>query len=73
MRECRHFWRSRPGTWLLAATAADIALDAVLALRGIFMAPVAPALLAALAVAVLALLVALDFLKVRIFRRLTAG
>ncbi|HXZ53751.1 MAG TPA: plasma-membrane proton-efflux P-type ATPase [Burkholderiales bacterium] len=70
VRERRHFWHSRPSGWLLAASAADVALVALLALEGIFMAPVAPALLAALAGAVLAMLLALDFLKVRIFRRL---
>ena len=69
VRERRHFWRSRPSAWLLAATAADIALVAFLALEGILMAPVAPGLLAALAAAVLAMLLALDFLKLRIFRR----
>jgi H+-transporting ATPase len=70
VRERRHFWRSRPSAWLLAATAADIALVAFLAIRGILMAPVAPALLAGLAVAVAAMLLGLDFLKVHVFRRL---
>ncbi|MGE5130163.1 MAG: plasma-membrane proton-efflux P-type ATPase [Sphingomonadaceae bacterium] len=69
VRERRHFWRSRPSAWLLAATAADIALVAFLAIEGILMAPVAPALLAGLAVAVAAMLLALDFLKVHVFRR----
>jgi len=69
VRERRHFWHSRPSAWLLAATAADIALVGYLALNGIFMAPVAPALLAGLAAAVLALLFALDFLKLRILRQ----
>ena len=69
VRERRHFWRSRPSAWLLAATAADLLAVGLFAVRGIFMAPVAPLLLAALAAAVLALLVALDFIKVRIFPR----
>ena len=69
VRERRHFWRSRPSAWLLAATAADIALVAFLALEGIFMAPVTPTLLAGLLAAVLAMLLALDFLKLRILRR----
>ena len=69
VRERRHFWRSRPSAWLLAATAADIALVAFLALEGVFMAPVAPGLLAGLLAAVLAMLLALDFLKLRIMRR----
>jgi H+-transporting ATPase len=70
VRERRHFWRSRPSGWLLAATAGDIALVGYLALDGIFMAPVSPALLAGLAAAVLVMLFALDFLKLRILRRL---
>jgi H+-transporting ATPase len=70
VRERRHFWHSRPSGWLLAATAGDIALVGYLALHGIFMAPVAPMLLAGLAAAVLAMLFALDFLKLRILRRL---
>jgi H+-transporting ATPase len=70
VRERRHFWRSRPSAWLLAATAADIALVAFLATKGILMAPVAPALLAGLAAAVAAMLLALDFLKVHVFRGL---
>jgi H+-transporting ATPase len=69
VRERRHFWHSRPSAWLLAATAADIALVAFLAIKGILMAPVAPALLAGLAAAVAAMLLGLDFLKVHVFRR----
>jgi H+-transporting ATPase len=69
VRERRHFWRSRPSAWLLTATAADIALVGFLALEGVLMAPVAPALLAGLAAAVLATMLALDFLKLRLFRR----
>jgi hypothetical protein len=42
----------------------------LLAVHGILMAPVPPALLAALAAAVLALLFVLDYIKVRLFRRL---
>jgi len=73
VRERRHFWHSRPSAWLLAATAADIVVVSFLALRGIFMAAIPGELLAGLAAAVLVLLLALDFVKVRVFERLAAG
>jgi H+-transporting ATPase len=39
-------WSSRPGTWLIAATLADVAIVSLLAVRGWLMAPIPPALIA---------------------------
>ncbi len=70
VRERRHFWRSRPGHWLLLSSAADIVIVSFLAVRGILMAAIAPALVAGILVLVLAYLVIADFLKIRVFRTL---
>jgi H+-transporting ATPase len=39
VRERRHIWSSRPGNWVLAASAVDIAIVSTLALSGILMEP----------------------------------
>lgn len=39
VRERRHLWSSKPGVWVLAASAADIAVVSALALSGILMEP----------------------------------
>ncbi len=70
VRERRHFWRSRPGHWLLLSSAADIVIVSFLAVRGILMTAIAPALVAGILVLVLAYLVIADFLKIRVFRTL---
>ena len=51
LRERRWLWSSMPGTWVLAASAADIAAISLLALSGTLMAPVSWRLLAAVLVA----------------------
>jgi len=68
VRERRRFWRSRPSGWLTAASLAAVAALAALAWRGILLAPVRPSLIGALAVAVAAFALALDQLKVLLFR-----
>ena len=73
VRERRHFWGTRPGSWLIASTLADLLLVGLLATRGWLMAPVAPAtvlLLLGLAVAYLA---GADLVKTRVFRRFDVG
>ncbi|MDE2490352.1 MAG: plasma-membrane proton-efflux P-type ATPase [Elusimicrobia bacterium] len=69
VRERRNFWRSRPSAWLLLSSAAGAAAAATLAVRGILMQAVPAALVGALLAAVLLFLLALDFAKVRVFRR----
>ncbi len=63
VRERRHLWASRPSGWLLAATGADLAVVAVLATRGILMAAVPLVDVVVLLAGLLALTVALDFVK----------
>ncbi|MFF9481857.1 HAD-IC family P-type ATPase [Streptomyces sp. NPDC014733] len=70
VRSRRHAWTSRPGRWVLAASAGDIAAALVLALTGTLMAPL-PAASAVLALTVVAAgaLVA-DLVKVPAFTAL---
>jgi H+-transporting ATPase len=52
LRERRHLWDSRPGIWVLVASAADVSLVCVLASSGVLMAPLSwDVLTAALAAA----------------------
>ncbi len=69
-RERRHFWSSRPGTWLLASSTVDLLIVSVLALNGWLMAPLPPAILAGVALAAILLAVVLDAVKAVLFRRL---
>ena len=70
VRQRGHCWRSPPGRWLAVSSVADLLAVSVLAMEGILMAAVAPALVAGLLALVLVYLIALDFLKVYLFRRL---
>ncbi|WP_324779904.1 plasma-membrane proton-efflux P-type ATPase [Thiobacillus sedimenti] len=70
VRERRHFWQSAPSRWLVLVSLLDIALVGGFATRGILMAAVPFALVAGLLLLVSAYLVLVDFLKIRVFRRL---
>ena len=70
VRERRHFWQSRPSRWLMLATLLDIAVVSVIASQGILMAAISPALIGGLMAVALVYLVMMDFLKIRIFRRI---
>jgi H+-transporting ATPase len=70
VRERGHFWGSRPSRWLIASSAADLAVVALMAIKGVLMAPVPPALIALLLGTVAVYLLVLDTLKVQIFQRL---
>jgi H+-transporting ATPase len=39
LRERGHMWRSRPGNWVLASSAADVTIVSGLALSGVLMEP----------------------------------
>jgi H+-transporting ATPase len=69
-RERRRLWSSRPSFWLVASSVADILIAAVLAVGGIAMAPLPAVLVAAALAAAMAFAIALDFVKVPLFRRL---
>ena len=68
MRERGPFWSSRPSRTILLASGLDIALLSVLASFGLLMAPVSPFVVAALLGVVVACAIALDRLKLVVFR-----
>jgi H+-transporting ATPase len=70
VRERRHLWRSRPSTWMIIATVADIIIISVLALRGIEMQAISAAVAATVFAAAMLFSFLLDFIKVPVFRRL---
>jgi H+-transporting ATPase len=67
-RERHHLWHSRPSRWMFLSSAAGILIVMLLATRGILMAPISPLLLLLLLVAMALYLLAVDFLKIRIFQ-----
>ncbi|MBV8590453.1 MAG: hypothetical protein JO212_10415 [Acetobacteraceae bacterium] len=70
LREQGPMWSSRPASIMLFASSADIAILALLAVRGVLMTPLAPAVVAALFIATLAFAFALDCVKLAIVARL---
>ncbi len=69
VRERAHFWRSRPSRWMMLSSATDLLIVGLLAMQGILMAPLPPAVVIALLGAVVLYLFVIDFLKIEIFRR----
>jgi H+-transporting ATPase len=69
-RERRHLWSSRPSTWLLISSVADLLIASTLAVRGIAMTPLPAWVVAGTLVAAAAFAIILDFVKVPVFRRL---
>ncbi|MDR3491399.1 MAG: plasma-membrane proton-efflux P-type ATPase [Gammaproteobacteria bacterium] len=67
IRERKHFWNSLPGKWLILSSLLDISIVSTLAIRGILMTPLQPLLIVKLLAIVIVYLVAIDFLKIRIF------
>jgi H+-transporting ATPase len=63
LRERRPLWSSRPGRWVLASSAADIAIASTLALSGTLMEPLPWRLVAALLAAAVAFALILDQIK----------
>jgi len=63
VRERRHLWSSRPGAWILAASAVDIGIVAMLAGSGTLMAPLPGRLLAGVLLATIGLALVLDQIK----------
>jgi len=70
VRERRHLWSSRPSTWLMAASVADLLVIGTLATRGILMKPLPVAVVAVLLALTVVFCLLLDLIKVRVFRRL---
>jgi H+-transporting ATPase len=69
-RERRHLWSSRPSTWLVASSIADLLIASTLAVTGLAMAPLPAWSLAAVLVGAAAFAAVFDFVKVPVFRRL---
>jgi len=63
VRERRHIWSSRPGNWVLAASAADIVIVSLLALSGTLMEPLPWRILAAVFAAAAGFALILDQVK----------
>jgi H+-transporting ATPase len=68
LRERGHLWDSKPSTWVLASSAADIALVSALALSGALMAPLPWQLLVGTLVAAAAFALILDQIKLPIIQ-----
>jgi H+-transporting ATPase len=67
IRERRHMWSSRPGTWVIVATIGDILIISVLMLRGIAMHPLPLTVVASMLSAAIAFSFLLDLIKVPVF------
>jgi H+-transporting ATPase len=63
LRDRRHLWRTRPGTWVVVASLADIVIVSSLALSGLLMAPVPRLLLVLTLVSASAFALLLDQVK----------
>jgi H+-transporting ATPase len=69
-RERRHLWSSRPSYWVFASSVLDILIATTLSVMGIAMSPLPMLLVLSTLAGAAAFAVALDFVKVPVFRRL---
>jgi H+-transporting ATPase len=67
LREHRHVWSSRPASIMLLASLADVTVVACLAIAGVLMTPLSPAIVGVLLIATLVFGLALDFVKILVF------
>jgi H+-transporting ATPase len=70
LREQGHLWNSRPAAIMLFASAAGLIFVAVLAIDGMLMAPIMPAIVGLLLAVTLLYGLALDLVKVAVLARL---
>lgn len=70
VRQRQHFWKSRPGKWLLLSSAADIVVVGILASRGILMQAITPKILFGVLISCAFYLAAIDFVKIGLLRKL---
>jgi H+-transporting ATPase len=70
VRERRHMWSSRPGNWILAASAADIAMVSALALSGILMEPLGWRIMIGILSSAIGFALILDQIKLRIIEKI---
>ncbi len=69
VRERRHFWHSRPSTWMLAGSFFDIVLICLFASFGIFMSPLSFSFILLLFLSISVFFFLLDFVKAKLFNR----
>ena len=70
IRERRKMWGPRPSLWLIVSSVADILIALILAVGGIAMAPISAGVAACVLGAAIVFSVALNALKIPIFRQL---
>lgn len=70
VRERKHMWHSRPGSWLVLSSLLDVGIACALAISGTFMAPLAALIVAAVVAGALAFSLVLDVAKSVAFRYL---
>ena len=70
VRTREHAWNTRPSTWLLATTTANLALALTLALTGTLMSPLSPAVAAIVIATLTAAALLADYLKIPTFKTL---
>jgi len=70
VRERRHFWNSTPSRWMILSSIVDVSVVCFMSARGILMAPLPAGVIGSMALACVLYLIALDFVKVPILRRL---
>jgi H+-transporting ATPase len=69
LRERRQLWSSKPGTWVLAASAADISVVSLLAISGTLMQPLLWSVIAAIFVAAMGFALILDRIKLPVMAK----
>ncbi|WP_159013137.1 HAD-IC family P-type ATPase [Acidisoma sp. S159] len=69
-RERRHLWSSRPSSWLLLSSVADLLIASTLAIAGIAMTPLPAWVVAGALAAAVVFAILLDLVKVPVFQRL---
>ena len=70
LRERNRVWSSRPGTWVIVSSIADVLILSLLAVRGIVMHPLSLTVIGSVLLAALVFAFLLDLVKVPTFRRL---
>lgn len=68
VRESKHFWHTRPSTWMLVFSLLDIIFVTFLAVNGIWMAPIPLSIVLGLLGCIAVYFYLLDFLKVGVVR-----
>ena len=70
VRQRQNFWKSRPSKWLALSSAADVVVVSFLASRGILMEAIPPVVVFGVLIACGGYLVAVDFVKTDILKKL---